>query len=58
MALSTSYKAFQGFGQAKFTYSGSILGSRQFTLLPHLHLKMMLDLKVVKTNPKIVILLF
>jgi len=41
---------FQGFGQAKFAYGGLILGSSHFTLLPKLPLKMMLDLKVVKTD--------
>jgi len=39
---------------AKFAYGGSILGS---TLLPQLPPKMMLDLKVVKINLKIIILL-
>jgi len=28
-----SYRVFHGFGQAKFAYGGSILGSSQFTLL-------------------------
>ncbi len=32
--LGVSYRAFLGFGQAKFAYGDSILGSRQFTLLP------------------------
>jgi len=27
-----NYGAFQGFGQAEFSYGGSILGSTQFTL--------------------------
>ncbi len=48
-----SYKAFHRFGQAKLAYSGSILGSSQFTLLPQLPPKMMLDLKVVKIDSKI-----
>jgi hypothetical protein len=43
---------FHGFGQAKFAYGGSILGSSQFTLLPQLPLKMMLGLKVVKFDKK------
>jgi len=30
------YWAFHGFGQAKFAYGGSILGSSRFTLLPQL----------------------
>ncbi len=41
--------AFLRFGQAKFAYGGSNLGSWQFTLLPQL------SKKVVKTNSKIII---
>ncbi len=41
---------FHGFGQAKFAYGGSILGSSQFTLLPQLPVKAMVDLKVVKID--------
>jgi len=52
-----TYRAFHGFGQAKFAYGGSVLGSSQFVLLPQLPLKMMLDLKVVKIDSKIIILL-
>jgi len=33
------YRAFREFGQAKFAYGDSILGSSQFTLLPQLLLK-------------------
>jgi len=44
------YREFHRFGQAKFADGGSILGSIQFTLLPQLPLKMMLNLKVVKNN--------
>ncbi len=33
------YRVFHGFGQAKFAYGGSILGSSQFTLLLQLSLK-------------------
>jgi len=36
------FRVFHGFGQAKFAYGGSILGSSQFTLLLQLPLKMML----------------
>jgi len=43
---------FYGFGQAKFTYGGLVLGSNHFTLLPQLPRKTMLDLKVVKTAQK------
>ncbi len=39
---------FHGFGQAKFAYCGSILGSSQFTIMPQLPLKTILNLKVVK----------
>jgi len=45
-----TYRAFQGFGQDKFAYGGSILGSSQFTLLPQLPLKTTLNLKVVKID--------
>jgi len=43
--LGPLYGGFHGFGQAKFAYAGSILGSSQFTLLPKLPLKTMLNLK-------------
>ncbi len=43
----------QGFGQAKFAFCGSILGSSQFTILPQLALKTMLSLKVVKIDTKL-----
>jgi len=43
------YRAFYGFGQAKFPYGGLVLGLSQFSLLPQLPLKTtMLKLKVVK----------
>jgi len=43
------YRAFHGFGQAKFAFHGGlILDSSKFTLLPQLPLKITLDLKVVK----------
>jgi len=41
--------------QAKLAYGGSVLGSSQFTLLPQLPLKTTLDLKVVKTDSKVII---
>ena len=41
---------FHRFGQAKFAYGGSILGSSQYTLLPQLPLKMMLNLSVVQID--------
>jgi len=49
------YRTFHGFGQAKFNYSGLILGTSQFTLLPQLPLKTMLHLKVVKIDSEIII---
>jgi hypothetical protein len=52
------YRAFHRFGQAKFAFGGSILGSSQFTPLPQLPLKTMLGLKVVKIEPKIIHLLY
>jgi len=56
--LDGNYIAFHRLGQAKFAYGGLILGSRYFTLLPQLTLKMMLNLKIVKINWKIIMLLF
>jgi len=44
-----------GFGQAKFSYGGSILGSTQIALLSQLPLKTKLDLKVVKIASKKII---
>ena len=49
------YRAFYGFGQAKFANGGLILGSSRFTLLSQLPLKMMLGLKVVIIDSKIII---
>jgi len=46
-------KAYHGFGHAKFPDSGSVLGLSLFSILPHLPLKMMVGLKVVKINSKI-----
>jgi len=47
------YRAVHIFGQAKFAYGGLVSGSSQFALLPQLPLKMMLGLKVVKIDSKI-----
>jgi len=44
------YRAFLRFGQAKFPYVGSILGSSQFSVLPQLPPKTMLGLKEVKNR--------
>ncbi len=49
------YRTFHGFGQAKFAYGGSNLGSSRFTILAQLLLKMMLVLKVVKIDSKILL---
>jgi len=48
---------FHGFGQAKFADGGSILGSSQSSLLSELPLKTTLNLKVVKIDLKIIILI-
>jgi len=52
-----TYRAIHRFGQAKFAFGGLILGLSQFTQLPQMPLKMMLGLKVVKIDSKIIILL-
>jgi hypothetical protein len=49
------YRVFHGFGQAKFPGGGSVLGSSQLSLLLQLPPKIMLDSKVVKIDPKIII---
>jgi len=54
IALQYRHRVFHRFEQAKFGYGGSILGSSQFTLLPQLTLKMMLNLKVVKNDLEII----
>jgi hypothetical protein len=46
---------FQGFGQAKFAYGGSIFGSSQLYQLTKLPLKTMLNLKMFKINSEIII---
>ena len=53
--LYTSYRGFHRFGQAKFAYSGKVLGSSLFLLLPQLPQKTKLAFKVVKINSKIII---
>jgi hypothetical protein len=55
--LISGFRAFHGFGQAKFAYGGLVLGLSQFSQLPQLLLKTTLDLKVVKTDLKIINLL-
>jgi hypothetical protein len=46
---------FHGFGQAKFSDGGLILGLSQLSLLSELPLKTTLNLKVVKIDSKIII---
>jgi hypothetical protein len=48
---------FQGFSKAKSANGGSILSSSQFLILPQLPQKMKLTSKVVKIDPKIIVLL-
>jgi len=47
-----TYKEFHGFWQAKFPDDGSVLGSSQFSILPQLSQKKLLNLKVVKIDQK------
>jgi len=51
--LNFTYRAFHGFGQAKFADGSSVLGSSQFSILPQLPQKTMLGLKGVKIDSKI-----
>ena len=46
------YRAFHRFWQAKIAYSGLVLGSCQFLLLPQLPQKMAFTSKVVKMTQK------
>ncbi len=48
---------FHRFGQAKLADGGLILASSKFTQLPQLLFEMMLNLKKVKINSNIIILL-
>jgi len=45
------------FGQSEFPDGGLVLGSSQFSVLPQLPSKILLDSKVVKMDPKVIILL-
>jgi len=49
-SISNKYRAFHGFGQAKFPDGGSVLGSSQFSILPQLPQKTMLGLKGIKID--------
>jgi len=48
------WRAFHRYGQAKCPNSGLILGSSQLSKLPQLSPKILLDLKLVKIDPKII----
>jgi len=50
-----SYRAFHGLGQAKFPDGGSVLGTIQFSILPQLPPKILLDSKMIKIDQKIII---
>jgi len=50
-----SYGAFHRFGQAKFALGDSFLGLSQFTQMTQLPPKILLNSKVVKTDPKRII---
>jgi len=50
-----TYRAFHRFGQAKFPDGGSVLVSNQYSILPQLPSKILLDSKVVKVDLKIII---
>ncbi len=52
-----TYILFLRFVQPKYPDGGSILSSSQFTLLPELASKILLDLKEVKIDSKIIIFL-
>ena len=57
LILLSVYRAFHEFGQAKFSNGSSVLGLSQFSILPQLPPKILLNSKVVKINQKIIILL-
>ncbi len=48
-----NYRAFHGFGQTNFPDGGLVISLSQFSILPQLPPKIMLDTKVVKIDPKI-----
>ena len=52
------YRAFRRFRQTKFPNGGLILSSSQFLILPQLPPKILLNSKVVKIDPKIMICRF
>jgi len=49
------YRAFHGFGQAKFPDGSLVLGSSQFSILPQLPQKSTQNVKVAKFDSKIII---
>jgi len=48
MKKNVTYRAFYGFGQAKFPDGGLVLRTRQFSILPQVPPKILLVSKVVK----------
>jgi len=46
---------FHGFGQAKFLNGGSVLGLSQFSTLPQLPPKIVLNSKMDKIDPKTIV---
>ncbi len=55
LAFALCTQRFTDLAKPKFPDGGSILGSSQFSILPQLPTKILLDSKVVKTDPKILI---
>ncbi len=51
------YRAFHGFGQAKLPDGDLVLDTSQFSILSQLPTKILLNSKVVKIDPKVIILL-
>jgi hypothetical protein len=51
----SSTKFFTDFGKLNFLMVVSVLGSSQFSILPQLPPKILLDSKVVRLDPKIII---
>jgi len=50
MGDATDYRVYHGFGQAKFPLGGLVLGSSQFSLLPQLLQKTILNSKEVQLD--------
>jgi len=52
------YRVIHGLGQAKLPDVGLVIGSSQFSVLPKMPPKLMLDSKVFKIDTKIISLCF